>query len=98
MELIQFTGPFRAGQHISVPAQSGRSYIHIGIQVPKRQPIRYWNKALEPEFQINGQLYKINENGILEFDGLAEIAWEIEVKKNLPAEAIIDIALVEQEN
>lgn len=35
--------------------------------------------------------YYMNENNILEFDGLAEINWEISFITNFPAETIIDI-------
>lgn len=39
MDLIQYKGPFTIGQTIEVPAVAGYTYVHIGIQVPKRQPI-----------------------------------------------------------
>ena len=39
MDLIQYKGPFYRNQVIEVPAEPGYTYVHIGIQVPKRQPI-----------------------------------------------------------
>lgn len=39
MELRQVKGPFSSGQVITIPAELGYSYVHIGIQVPKTQPI-----------------------------------------------------------
>lgn len=39
MELIQYRGPFASGQRIVIPAQMGYTYVHIGIQNPKTQPI-----------------------------------------------------------
>lgn len=39
MDLVQYKGPFLRNQVITVPAVTGYSYVHIGIQVPKRQPI-----------------------------------------------------------
>lgn len=39
MELIQYKGPFASGRRITIPAQTGYTYVHIGIQVPKTQPI-----------------------------------------------------------
>lgn len=98
MQLLQLTGPFSAGQSISIPAQSTYDYIHIGIQVRERQPIRYWTKSLQADLTINGKPFVVNETGILEFDGLAELAWIIEFNKDLPMTTIIDIAYRRQEN
>lgn len=98
MKLLQLTGPFSAGQSISIPAQSTYEYIHIGIQIPERQPIQYWKKSLQPDVTINGVSYRVNDNGILEFDGLAELAWVIKFEKDLPMTAIIDILYRTQEN
>lgn len=39
MDLTQFKGPFYSNQVITIPAEPGYTYVHIGIQVPKRQPI-----------------------------------------------------------
>lgn len=45
---------------------------------------------------INGINYSLNQNGILEFDDLGEIGWEIKFLTNLPPETIIDIIVDEQ--
>lgn len=39
MDLIQYKGPFLRSQVITVPADPDYKYVHIGIQVPKTQPI-----------------------------------------------------------
>ena len=39
MKLMQYKGPFASGRRITIPAQTGYTYVHIGIQVPKTQPI-----------------------------------------------------------
>lgn len=98
MELLQLTGPFSAGQSMTIPAQTGYEYIHIGIQIPERQPIQYWFNPLQPDITINGISYRINENGILEFDGLAELSYIIRFEKDLPMTAIVDILYRVQEN
>lgn len=107
MKLLQLTGPFSAGQTINIPAQQNCTYVHIGIQIPReRQPIAYWKeristanqKGLHPDLVINDVEYIISEAGILEFDGLAELTWNIEFKRDLPMETIIDIVYKIQEN
>lgn len=81
MKVLQFRGPFTRGQTLTVDAQIDYSYVHIGFQIPKRQPInkveKYslpYSSPLHPvDIQINGEAYRIT-NGILEFDNLAEIS------------------------
>lgn len=96
MKIKQLTGPFYAGQVITIPASIDYIYVHIGIQIPKRQPIEYIKEDIKPDLTINGITYKINTNHILEFDGLAELAWIIEFNKDLPMETIIDIVYREE--
>lgn len=99
MKLLQYVGPFVVGDTISVPAQINYKYVHIGIQIPERQPIAYIKDSpVSVDIEINGEMYRINEKGILEFDNLAEIAWEIRFLQNVPMETIIDIAYTVQEN
>lgn len=93
MKLIQYTGPFSAGQTITIPAQIDYSYIHIGFQIPKRQPIELIDSvALPIDFTLNDVGYRVNNTGILEFDETAESAIEIRIERDLPWESIIDIA------
>lgn len=93
MKLIQYTGPFTAGQTITIPAQIDYSYVHIGIQIPKRQPIALiTNAALPIDLTFNGVGYRVNETGILEFDETTENAIDIKIERDLPWESIIDIA------
>lgn len=39
MELEQKKGPFSAGSSFRVGGTDGRGYVHIGVQIPKSQPI-----------------------------------------------------------
>ena len=41
MILEQKRGPFSEGASFRVGAVDGRGYVHIGIQIPKSQPIEY---------------------------------------------------------
>lgn len=92
MKLIQYTGPFSAGQTITIPAQIDYSYVHIGIQIPKRQPIRLITEtALPIDLTFNDVGYRINDSGILEFDKTTETAINIKIERDLPWESIIDI-------
>lgn len=98
MKLIQYTGPFSAGQHISIPAQINYTYVHIGIEIPYQEPIVNITSPMTPDIEVNSKTYKINNKGILEFDGLAEIAWEIEFLKDAPMESTLEIAYEIAEN
>jgi len=93
MKLIQYTGPFSAGQTITIPAQIDYSYVHIGIQIPKRQPIHLITEtALPIDLTFNEVGYRINDSGILEFDETTETSINIKIERDLPWESIIDIA------
>lgn len=93
MKLIQYTGPFSAGQTITIPAQLDYTYVHIGFQVPQRQPIELIDSmALPIDFTFNGVGYRVNNTGILEFDETTESSIEIKIERDLPWESIIDIA------
>ena len=41
MKLEQIKGPFSVKSSHTFNADAGNSYVHIGIQIPKRQPIAY---------------------------------------------------------
>lgn len=97
MKIKQLTGPFYAGQVITIGAETDYTYVHIGIQIPKKQPIEYITEAIKPDLTINGISYWVNAHHILEFDELAELAWIIEFHKDLPMETIIDIIYREAE-
>lgn len=98
MKIIQYIGPFTAGQSITVPAEYDCEYVHIGIQFPFRQPIAYiTDSAVTPDLEIGSMdgssiPYRINDTGILEFDNLAQTSWRIRFLKDMPFEGIIDIA------
>lgn len=103
MKLLQFHGPFTTGTPITVPANYDYEYVHIGIQIPDRQPIAadcLIGNNSTPDVEIGSTAndrmqYKINESNILEFDGLAQVSWYIRFLKNVPKETIIDIAYQE---
>lgn len=93
MKLIQYTGPFSAGQTITIPAQTDYTYVHIGFQIPKRQPVELINTvALPIDFTLNNVSYRVNNTGILEFDKTTETSINIKIERDLPWESIIDIA------
>lgn len=92
MKLIQYTGPFSAGDRISIPAQVNYTYVHIGIEIPYQEPIVNIKSPIKPDIEINSKTYKIDDKGILEFDDLATISWEIEFLKDAPMESTIEIA------
>ena len=93
MKLIQYTGPFSAGQTITIPAQVDYSYIHIGFQVPYRQPIKLETKtALPVDFTMNDVQYRVGDTGILEFDETTEDSINIRIERDLPWESTIEIA------
>lgn len=108
MDLKQFIGPFKRGQRLTVPAEIGSTYIHIGIQIPKMAPIGIaatvvnddgtitktgeWRESREKiQLTVNGVNLQIHRRGILEFDLLGEIEWNIVFQQDLPHETIIDI-------
>lgn len=92
MELIQYKGPFKSGDEITAEARYDYTMVHIGIQIPQRQPIATWkSQEYPPDLTINGKSYAVNENGILEFDGTSEISFTVKFNKELPPETILDV-------
>lgn len=109
MELRQIKGPFSAYQQVTIPPETGHTWVHIGVQVPKTQPIavpltqvsldkkttthtgNYRESYPILKVEINGDMYQLNECGILEFDGLSEIAWNLRFLTYMPPETIIDV-------
>lgn len=101
MKLLQIKGPFAANSYKEF-RENDVNYVHIGIQIPNRQPISWWSEEKQKyisfdgpptaDIEINGQGYRINERGILEFDGqLSDGYVKIQFKKNFPMETIVDI-------
>lgn len=92
MKLVQYIGPFRAGDQLTIPTQVGYTYVQIGIQVPFRQPVSLVTDGpLSPDMSINGVGYRINDSCILEFDEINEISIDIEFLQDMPWETIIDV-------
>lgn len=92
MEVFQFKGPFESGDEVTTEVRYDYTIVHIGVQIPQRQPIAYWKeKAYGSDLTINGKPYAVNEHGILEFDGTTEIEFKLKFTKKLPPETIVDI-------
>lgn len=92
MKLIQYTGPFKAGETINVPAKTDCTYTHIGIQVPyTERMINLMNKKIPLDLQINGIDYRINDTGILEFTDTSILSFTIKFLRDMPMETIVDI-------
>lgn len=92
MRLKQYIGPFKKDDTIEIQSQQNYKYIHIGIQIPHRQPIAYAEKKqLTYELTINSKTYRVNEKDILEFDDMNERAFTIIFNEDLPWGSIIDI-------
>lgn len=54
MKMVQYTGPFAANKKIEISSATGYKYVHIGIQIPQRQPIARQKKktSLRPNTHI----------------------------------------------
>lgn len=94
MKLRQYVGPFAANDNITVAADASYRYIHIGIQIPYREPIAIapTTRALATDLTINGTHYRVNDKCILEFDDMRETSFDISFDRDLPWGSIIDIA------
>lgn len=92
MELVQYKGPFSSGDEIKTDVRYDYAVVHIGIQIPQRQPISTWKSAeYAPDLTINGHQYAVNANGVLEFDGISAISFSVKFNKDLPPETIMDV-------
>lgn len=105
MKIVQYKGPFTTSDRITIDPKYDISYVHIGIQIPHRQPVEYPTDSaisLSTDLRMGEDdtstiHYKVNETGILEFDEINQNGWYIAFDKDLPAETIIDIAYQEAE-
>lgn len=98
LKIIQYRGPFTRGDFIEIRAEYDTQYVHIGIQIPYRQPIAYLPENTGPDADLemgeydSGRIaYRVNERGILEFDEIVQNSWMIRFLKDMPVETIIDI-------
>ena len=93
MRLVQYTGPFSRGQGIKPDVAYGKSAVHIGLQVPRRDVISNYATGVIPAMvQIDDQKFTIHSNDVLEFDELDDPTISLTILEALPAESIIDIA------
>lgn len=55
-------------------------------------------KPMRPrdEISINGQVFHLNDRGIIEFDDLGEMGWTIKFLHYFPPETIVDIIIKEE--
>lgn len=99
LKIVQYRGPFTTSDRITIDPEYDRTWVHIGIQIPERQPIAYtyYTQAPpQPDLSI-GELdggtisYRVNDTGILEFEEIAQNSWQIRFNRDLPVETIIDI-------
>ena len=97
MKLVQYSGPFNANETITIPAEYGTTYVHIGVQVPYRYPIAHTDERLSADLEIGSssadyKSFRINDRGILEFEDITNASMHVKFLKNLPMESIVDIA------
>ena len=95
MELVQFTGPFTAGQRLTAEPTIDYYYAQIGMQVPHRQPIAIPETTLSDDLK---DTYIISDSWREEHLGMG-VDFNINNKtyqRNLPPESIIDICFKQQ--
>lgn len=94
-------GPFSAGASFEVGGSDARNYVHIGIQIPKSQPIDYIPTTTRGDVRVETlytkQDYKINKCGILEFDAAVGNSVKVTFLRDLPSETIIDLVYYPEE-
>ena len=94
MKILQYRGPFTTSKEddIYVAPIMDTTYVHIGIQIPYREPmINLMNQGIPVDIRFNGQDYRINDTGILEFENTEELELNIHFLQDLPEESILDI-------
>ena len=72
MKVVQYHGPFSAGDRIIIPAEMGTTWVHIGIQVPKNQPITIPQTRLTNNNKTTvktGSYRESRENPIISING-----------------------------
>lgn len=104
MELIQYRYPFEA-EVIKVPQRLERAYVHIGVSMPYNHP--WWlskSGYSEPSIKItiNGEGFKMNPMGILEFADTHIDSFEIDLSEiweneRILRQTIVDIAYQNEE-
>lgn len=97
MKLLQYHGPWVRGYSINIPTSYDRTYVHIGIQLPERSPLECLKTAAsrDTDIMINGTTYRVNDRDILEFADMRETSLKIQFLKDMPKEAILDIACLD---
>ena len=47
--LLEYTGPFTTGQRITLSPLINTEYVHIGMQIPQRQPVAIRERRQNPQ-------------------------------------------------
>lgn len=94
MKIFQYRGPFTSNHSddIYIAPQVDTTYVHIGIQIPYREPmINLMNQGIPIDIEINNRQYRINDTDVLEFEDTEELSLNIHFLQNLPEESVLDI-------
>lgn len=94
MKTLQYVGPFKAGETLSVSLDSVYRILQIGIEHPNSIPIgEYQNNStnIKTIIDIDGQQYYINDCDILEYNGLYQQNMTITFLEDLDAYTVIDL-------
>lgn len=76
MKLYQYRGPFKEKDTITIQSRLGYEYIHIGIQIPDKQPIAH-QPWVRPE-GIEDLTHKeaMEKNHVNEIEDMRSEGWE----------------------
>lgn len=75
MKLYQYRGPFKAQDTITIHSRLGYEYVHIGIQIPDKQPMtrQPW---VRPEGSTLPHKDIMEQNHINEIEDYKKEGWE----------------------
>lgn len=75
MKLYQYRGPFKAQDTITIHSRLGYEYVHIGIQIPDKQPMirQPW---VRPEDNTLPHKDIMEQNHINEIEDYRKEGWE----------------------
>lgn len=77
MKLYQYRGPFKANDTITIKSRLGYEYVHIGIQIPDKQPIAR-QKWVRPDGISEDTSHKeaMEQNPLNEIEDFKAEGWE----------------------
>lgn len=101
MKMIQYAGPIKENDVITLSPPDNNCTVHIGLHIPKQWPVKDLKKKdSSPWIKVLGasskrgtdeHKYLLNEHNVLEFDGVEEEEFTIEALRDLPPETVIDV-------